>query len=221
MRKPVCGVCDQVRHKPACAATETSYSLKILNLERRGIILSRQRTTKVLIRLRGCTGWSAPLLFAYGKNRFSHDGAHIILTFMCTTCAGHIVSIWMIAWMFSWKTLPRLILLQGAQVFFITNLLLLEARRHLYRQKFYRCSEIGSMPWIAHIQIYHSISEHLISAHLLGGLCMLPLHDVALDDIECPWHCANNCHTLVQNLTLTLFFKVTNYCKWNKIFIAI
>ena len=27
---------------------------------------------KVLIRLRGCAGWSAPL-FAYGINRFSHD----------------------------------------------------------------------------------------------------------------------------------------------------
>ena len=30
------------------------------------IILSKQRTTKVLIRLRGCAGWSAPLLFARG-----------------------------------------------------------------------------------------------------------------------------------------------------------
>ena len=29
------------------------------------IILSKQRTTKALIRLRGCAGWSAPLLFAY------------------------------------------------------------------------------------------------------------------------------------------------------------
>ena len=32
----------------------------------------------MLIRLRGCAGWSAPLLFAYGKNKFSHDVAHII-----------------------------------------------------------------------------------------------------------------------------------------------
>ena len=30
------------------------------------IILSKQWTTKVLIRLRGWAGWSAPLLFAYG-----------------------------------------------------------------------------------------------------------------------------------------------------------
>ena len=45
----------------------------------RDIILSRQRTTKALIRLRGCAGWSAPLLFAYGIKRFSHDVAHIWL----------------------------------------------------------------------------------------------------------------------------------------------
>ena len=43
----------------------------------RDIILSRQWTTKVLIRLCRCTGWSAPLLFAYGTNRFSHDVAHM------------------------------------------------------------------------------------------------------------------------------------------------
>ena len=44
----------------------------------RGIILTRQRTTKVLIRLRGCAGWSASLLFAYCINRFPHVVAHII-----------------------------------------------------------------------------------------------------------------------------------------------
>ena len=31
--------------------------------------------TKVQIRLRGCAGWSAPLWFAYGINRFSHHWA--------------------------------------------------------------------------------------------------------------------------------------------------
>ena len=34
------------------------------------VILSRQRTTQALINLRGCAGWPAPLLFAYGINRF-------------------------------------------------------------------------------------------------------------------------------------------------------
>ena len=38
--------------------------LKFHNIETRDIIVSRQRTTKVLIRLHGCAGWSAPLLFA-------------------------------------------------------------------------------------------------------------------------------------------------------------
>ena len=71
--KPVFGVFDLVTHKPACAVTEASYKLEISDIETRDIILSRQRTTKALIRLRGCAGWSAPLLFAYGKNRFSHD----------------------------------------------------------------------------------------------------------------------------------------------------
>ena len=31
----------------------------------------------MLIRLSGCTGWTVPLLFPYGINRFSHDMAHI------------------------------------------------------------------------------------------------------------------------------------------------
>ena len=48
-------------------------------------------------RLRRCTGWSAPLLFALGINRFSHDEAQIIevfsYTFQCTTDEGqHIVA---------------------------------------------------------------------------------------------------------------------------------
>ena len=55
-RKPVFGVCDQVRLKPVCSASETSYGLEISAIASRRIILSRQRTTKALIRLRGCTG---------------------------------------------------------------------------------------------------------------------------------------------------------------------
>ena len=47
-------------------------------IETRGIILSRQRTTKALTRLRGCAGWSARFLFPCGINRFSHDVAHHI-----------------------------------------------------------------------------------------------------------------------------------------------
>ena len=75
-RKPVFWVFEQVRLKPACAGIEASYRFEISDIETRDIVLSRQRTTKVLIRLRGCAGWYAPLLFAYGENRFSHDVAH-------------------------------------------------------------------------------------------------------------------------------------------------
>ena len=46
-------------------------------LESTGIILSRQETTKALIRLRGCPGLSELLLFAYGIHRFSHDNAQL------------------------------------------------------------------------------------------------------------------------------------------------
>ena len=79
-RKPDFGVCDQVRLKPACSASETIYSLEILEIVSIGIKLSTRRTTKVLIRLRGCAGRSAPSLFAYAINRFSHDMALLIVT---------------------------------------------------------------------------------------------------------------------------------------------
>ena len=59
------GVSDQVRLKPACSATETSYNLEISAIESRDIIISKQWTTKALIRLRRCAGRSVPLLFAY------------------------------------------------------------------------------------------------------------------------------------------------------------
>ena len=39
-----------------CSASGARLRLDIADIETRGIILSRQRTTKVLIRLRGCTG---------------------------------------------------------------------------------------------------------------------------------------------------------------------
>ena len=55
---------------------------------------------------------------------------------------------------------------------------------------------------IANIIRYRN--TYLISARLLGCLCMLPLHDVAVDDVERPQRRAKNCHTLSRNLTLTL-----------------
>ena len=85
------GIFDQVTFKPACSATEASYNLETLDIASIHIILSKQWTTKVLIRLRGCAGWSAPLLFAYGIRHifawpgpvihvpFSHQQAHLSL----------------------------------------------------------------------------------------------------------------------------------------------
>ena len=68
-RKPVLGFCDQIRLKPAFSATETSQGLECLDIASRGIIWPRRRTSKA-IRLRGCAGWSAHCLFAYGKTGF-------------------------------------------------------------------------------------------------------------------------------------------------------
>ena len=55
-RKPVFGVCDQVRLKLTCAAKEARKRLEISDIETRDMILSRRRITKVLIRLRRCAG---------------------------------------------------------------------------------------------------------------------------------------------------------------------
>ena len=57
-RKPVFGIFDQVRLKPSCSALEMSESCEIANKETRDIILSRQWTTKELIRLHGCASWA-------------------------------------------------------------------------------------------------------------------------------------------------------------------
>ena len=72
------GVSDQARHKPACTATEASKGLEISAIESRDIIQSKKRTTKALIRLRGCAGWYAPLLFAYDiRHVYSWPGSDI------------------------------------------------------------------------------------------------------------------------------------------------
>ena len=42
------------------------------------MVLFNKRITKALIRLRGCAGWSAFLLIANPKDRFSRVEAHLI-----------------------------------------------------------------------------------------------------------------------------------------------
>ena len=43
------------------------------------MILSKKRITKALISLRGCAGWSAPLLLANPEGRFSRVEAHLLI----------------------------------------------------------------------------------------------------------------------------------------------
>ena len=52
-------LCDQIRNKPACPLTAPSKSLEILDITSIGIIRSRHRIINTLIKLHGCTGWSA------------------------------------------------------------------------------------------------------------------------------------------------------------------
>ena len=57
--------------RPGETQTELARVLNfwIYNVASIGIILSIERTTKALIRLCWCAGWSAPLLFIYGITR--------------------------------------------------------------------------------------------------------------------------------------------------------
>ena len=71
--KPVFGVSDKVRFKPAGSATGTSYKIQISLVTSLDMVLFKKRITKTLIRLRGCAGWSAPLLFTnFRRQVFSH-----------------------------------------------------------------------------------------------------------------------------------------------------
>ena len=70
------------------AQIEARSSLEILAIESRDIILSKQRTTKALIGLRECAGWSAPLSFAYDiRHIFSWPGSYIV-PFCCSVHFG-------------------------------------------------------------------------------------------------------------------------------------
>ena len=72
------GFPDKVRLKPVCAATESSYKIEILLVVSLDMILSKKWITKVLIRVRKCAGWSAPLLFANPEDMFYPVEACII-----------------------------------------------------------------------------------------------------------------------------------------------
>ena len=104
MRKSVFRVCDQVRLKLACFATEYfSTCSRVLKYHTAslGFILSMQRTTKVLVRLCGCAGWSGPWLLAFGIKRFSHDVAHMLLVLL-HTWVWYVFSLWWWCMLHGW-----------------------------------------------------------------------------------------------------------------------
>ena len=55
---------DKANFKPVYSATETSKKIEISLIASLDMILSNKRVIKALIRLLGCAGWSAPVLFA-------------------------------------------------------------------------------------------------------------------------------------------------------------
>ena len=63
-RKPVFGISEKATFKLVSSATQTGKKFEISPVESLHMILSTKRITKVLIRLRGCACWSAPVLFA-------------------------------------------------------------------------------------------------------------------------------------------------------------
>ena len=71
---------SQENLSPGSAARSCSIQLvqlqrlvACLHEVRLNILPSRERMTKALIRLRGCAGWSAPLLFACNEIRHNLD----------------------------------------------------------------------------------------------------------------------------------------------------
>ena len=73
--KPVFRVSDKMRFKPACSATGTSSKFEIALVASLDMVLFKKQITKVLTRLCGSAGWSAPLLFTTSRRHvFSRQG---------------------------------------------------------------------------------------------------------------------------------------------------
>ena len=52
--------------------------IEIAAVESFHTVLSKKQITMALIRLRGCAGWSAPVLFANSRRQVSHVNAHTL-----------------------------------------------------------------------------------------------------------------------------------------------
>ena len=70
MTKSVLRVSDNMIFKPVSSATETSYKIKILLVASLDMIIFNTLIKKVLIRLSGGAGLSAPLLFTNTETGF-------------------------------------------------------------------------------------------------------------------------------------------------------
>ena len=68
-KKTVFGVSDKVSFKPVSPASDTNQIIEISLVASLDMILLDKRITQALISLRGCAGWSAPVLFANHRKR--------------------------------------------------------------------------------------------------------------------------------------------------------
>ena len=79
-RKTVLGVSEKTSFNQVSSATPTSFKIEILPVASSHMILSEKRITKVLIRLCGCAGWSAPVLFTNPQRQvFSRQGPYVLV----------------------------------------------------------------------------------------------------------------------------------------------
>ena len=79
--KSVFGVSEKARHKPVSLTTETSLKTEISLVASFDIVLYKKQITKALIRLRGCAGWSVPVLFTNPRRQvFSRRGPYCTFT---------------------------------------------------------------------------------------------------------------------------------------------
>ena len=91
--KPVFGISNKVRLKPVSSATETSYTIEISPVASLDMIHSKTRILKALISLRGCAGWTAPLLFANLRRQvFSRRGPIMQAAKVQTICKNAVSS---------------------------------------------------------------------------------------------------------------------------------
>ena len=90
-------VWGQLWHKSACSAAQACFDHLhvMIDIATKGTILSWQQTTKVLIRLHVCAGWSGPLLFTFytpHKHSVFVEGWYQTVFVVCVcVCGGSIL----------------------------------------------------------------------------------------------------------------------------------